>query len=56
MSKNSSTWIAIAFVAFVFIGDTLNRKAFGLFWLGLSVALFVFLGIFHFLDSKGKLR
>lgn len=56
MSKNTSTWIVIAFVAFVAAGDLLNRKAFGLFWLGLSIAFFVFLVVFHFLDKRGKLR
>ena len=56
MSKNASTWLAIAFVAFVIIGDLLNRKAFGLFWLGLSLAFFVFLCVFHFLERSGKMR
>jgi hypothetical protein len=55
MSKNASTWIVIAIVALITIADTLSPKAFGLFWLGLSVLVFIFLIIFHYLDRKGKM-
>ena len=55
MSKNTSTWLVIAFIAFITVGDVLNRKTFGLFWLGLSITFFIFLGVFHYLDRKGKM-
>ncbi len=55
MAKDQ-TWIGILIVAFVIIGDLLNRQIFGLIWLGLGVAFFLFLCIFHFLDKNEKLR
>jgi len=55
MSKKASTWIAIAIVAAIILFNLLNPKAFGLFWLGLSLTVFVSLLAFHVLNKHGKM-
>jgi hypothetical protein len=56
MSKNYSTWIALAIILLIGVIDATNRELLENIVLWATIAFGVFLTIFHFLDNRGKMK